>query len=684
MADGIPLISQPVQNNIVHHGTQSARSSASVRIHNFPPHELLMPSLIQSRTNLTRAASSEQSEVASVISTGTVDTVDSITTGYTTNEETSSSTSNDSNDDDDGNMSDSSEWDKSTVVSGVSLASTYLPRARKKTNRAHDIKSYLIEFAGNEKIHYESKTSGDTPRQQHNNNNNNNNNDQDLTYDLYSLFYPFTNLQSLLFSQEHPYIESDYKKIKKKSPFGIYDEDEEDKEEEKQHTLTDTKMDWNDESSVNRIRELITKLLSSSNKSHGIKEEDLFLMFSSPNPCEIIQQLRFGGFNSLCDVHIDRFGRRSYHYKRSGHERNRSQIHFYNHSNVPSSIFGDGDIVGLSDFIEEDASSVISDGDKSVTSIAKIHYHDNDVVMTTTSPKSSNGKMEVQMQWQNYAIHSYLYRRTRFTHRTPSTNSINSVSSNNTSNNNKNNNNKGGTHVSNARHVAQYGHSITPRMFGSKKKNIPSITPHVISDRVSYNSSIPPLPNLPQTVQSQSYNPHSLRNKHINNRTGNVSTVRDRKHARGISPWIQDIQKEGFLEKKDGRSMTNIINNQWTKYWVILWNTDILLYKKRRNPNIGKLDQPIEGISLDVITLPIPTRFDATNGFYEFRLNTISGNEFYVFRTKNEFQRGSWVQNIETKLVDDTNFKDNKLGPMFNEFNSAHLKNDKTASCLIM
>lgn len=677
MADRkIPLISQPIHNHNLNHKAKD----------NFQQ-DLLLPSLPQSRTHLSRHIS-DQSEAASVLSVNTIlsDTGDDASTiGYTTNEETSSSSA----DSDDGNQSDSSssEWDKSTVISGVSLASTYLPRAHKKSNQNVNIKSYLIEFCENERQSKISKRfgkrdsgkmrqrsimsqisdSGISGQEHH---------EKDLRYDLYSLFYPFTNLQSLLFSHLHPYIESDYKGDKKKSPFSNnHGDNDEDEEEEKRHKINDTKMDWKDIDSVNRIRELIKKLLSSSNLSKGIKEEELYLMFSSPSPSEIIHELRFGLFGNICDVHIDRFGRRSYYYKRDRHQRQKSQIHFYNHSNVPSSIMSNGDIVGLSDFIEEDVESVISDRD-SVCSIARIHYADNDFILTESPAKSSNGKIETQIQWQNYAIHSYLYRRTRFAHHPTSTSTTSSGSNDSTKASSRIpinipiakpvvpfNPNK--TH-SNSRHVAQYGVSITPRMYGSK--------PTILSDR-AYLSGIPPLPSF----SAKRSNPKgiSIRNKNINKNGQQINTISDRKHARGISPWIQDIEKEGFLEKQEKRSSTNIITKTWTKYWCVLWNCDLFLYKKKRKENATEPQKPIEVIALDSLTLPISRRTDLKNGYHEFRLNTIVNEEYHLFRTKTEFQQMNWISIIESKLNIDDNFMSSYPG--------TKLKDDKSAnSCLIM
>eukprot|EP01084_Bolivina_argentea_P201237 344014_1 len=119
-------------------------------------------------------------------------------------------------------------------------------------------------------------------------------------------------------------------------------------------------------------------------------------------------------------------------------------------------MFGDGDIVGLSDFIEEDAYSEMSEVDNAhAMSVAKIHYHDNDVVMV--SPRNPDGNP--QMQWQNFAIHSYLYRRTRIT-ADASIGSPPAVKAPKAP--------KMNTQFSNSRHMARYGVSMTPKVYGSQ------------------------------------------------------------------------------------------------------------------------------------------------------------------------------------------------------------------------
>ena len=278
---------------------------------------LKMPqSLPQSYTDMVRTAS-DQSEAASIIST-------SIATDscfYSTTAQNTEYTENSDSD-----SSNSSNWDSHSIISTVS---TVLPPRVKHQNidiKQYHSEQYLIEFKEDR---------------------------MDIAYHLYSLFYPFTNLQSLIFSHLQPYIETDYKKNK---AFGNNNDDDE-VNISYDDGQSDIQMDWKDLSSVNRIKDLITKLLSTSSSNKGIKEEDIYLMFSSPSPLEIIEQLRFGKLSSLCDVHMDRFGRRTFHYRKHHRKHNHhhhglrsQQLYFFDHSSVPSTLFADNDIVGLSDF----------------------------------------------------------------------------------------------------------------------------------------------------------------------------------------------------------------------------------------------------------------------------------------------------------------------------------------------
>ena len=207
--------------------------------------------------------------------------------------------------------------------------------------------------------------------------------DHGIIYHLYELFYPFTNFQSLIFSVMEPYYATDYR-VDKKSPFLFVNNNREDDLYDDTNSTncgnSNSPMDWSNVESVDRVKELITKLLSTANRKEGIRELDLYLMFTSPAPNEIISELRFGSLSTLCDVHIDRFGRRTYHYRKHPHHRRERSLYFYNHSGAESHLsIGSVDMVGLADFIEEDTVSEISS--------TEIHYYDSDTVLS----RSSNG-----------------------------------------------------------------------------------------------------------------------------------------------------------------------------------------------------------------------------------------------------------------------------------------------------
>ena len=447
----------------------------------------------------------------------------------------------------------------------------------------------------------------------------------DITYDLYQLFYPFTNLQSLLFSQIHPFTDIDYKKNK---AFGhnqnetiCFD------------TEHDVKMDWNDIKSINKIRDFMQKILSSSSSNQGIKENDLYLMFSSPSPSEIIEQLRslytfiisvhcnrhrnmlfrFGILSSLCDVHLDRFGRRSYHYRSNHphHKKRQSQLHFYNHSKCPSSMFAVGDIVGLSDFI-----SNIDDDSKSEASTyshsqsVTINFHDNDVVMVSTQ---NDGKVQNEMKWQNYSIHQYLQRKRAF-------------------------------------NVIQETLSpITKKVFSSRRSS-PKYKP-------------PPPPNL---------------EKHNSLKLGGVHEKRKRK-------MTATICKEGFLEKENVRSLANIHNKYWVRYWCVLWNEQLLLYKNQDyiKDDVGrKLKKPIERIFMKKIAVPISVSYDVVGKYHKLTLHAVDSEKKYVFRTKSEHERNGWLQEIDNVLDYENNIGQKQWSPL-TPSNPPTLE-DKTTSCLIM
>eukprot|EP01083_Nonionella_stella_P168332 568005_1 len=242
----------------------------------------------------------------------------------------------------------SSDWDSdSPPVAGdgdminpnhersMSIASSYLPRFHKKTNHHQT----LATFSMNMSLADVSTVLLEDERGAHHSKHN--------TEFLYqdALFYPHPNLQSLLFSHIHPFTENDYRTL---DIGGGCDEGDD-------IGANEQSMDWYDIQSVNKFKKMLSQLLITA--SFGIREDELYLMFSSPSPSGIIMHLRFGLLSHLCDTNIDRFGRRSFYY----HYPNTKDIqtpHFFQHSKLPSElddlVFGDSH---LSSFIEETPTS---------------------------------------------------------------------------------------------------------------------------------------------------------------------------------------------------------------------------------------------------------------------------------------------------------------------------------------
>eukprot|EP01083_Nonionella_stella_P225600 801870_1 len=89
--------------------------------------------------------------------------------------------------------SDSSDWDS---LSDDMVASSYLPRNHKKQNPQNHISSLTTQ------VHFLPKISEEERDNNHNYNNSNTSVINNLDYSE-TLFYPYPNLQSLLFSQYH-------------------------------------------------------------------------------------------------------------------------------------------------------------------------------------------------------------------------------------------------------------------------------------------------------------------------------------------------------------------------------------------------------------------------------------------------------------------------------------------------
>eukprot|EP01083_Nonionella_stella_P057005 149835_1 len=168
----------------------------------------------------------------------------------------------------------------------------------------------------------------------------------DLGYYLYSLFYPFTNYQALLFSLGCVY----RKEKKKRKTNELYSTEEEEEEDLAADKSTQIKMNWNDQGHIERISGLLSRLLKTAG-TKGIGEIALYQMFSSPSPQRIIYELRFGLYDSLCLAHLDRFGRRTFYYSFADEE-DKDEYHF--NIDRDMNVFNEVDVMGLSDFIGDE------------------------------------------------------------------------------------------------------------------------------------------------------------------------------------------------------------------------------------------------------------------------------------------------------------------------------------------
>ena len=319
----------------------------------------------------------------------------------------------------------------------------------------------------------------------------------------------------------------------------------------------------------------------------------------------------------LCDVHMDRFGRRSYHYRSSNshrHKRTKSQLHFYNHSKCPNTLFAAGDIIGLSDFIcntDDDQKSEISYSHQSQS--VTINFHDNDVVMINTQ---SDGQTQTEMKWQNYSIHQYLQRKRAFNV------------------------------------IQEYGQSLTQKVFRTSPK---------------YNP--PPPPN---------------EEKHKLLKLGGVGGGGRNERKRRQRKMTATITKEGFLEKESVRSLANISKTFWVRYWCVLWNEQLLLYKNQDyiEDDVGRrLRQPIDRIHMKKVAVPICVSYDVVGKYHKLTLNVVDNGKSYVFRTKSEHERNGWLQEIDNLLDYENNVVQKKWTP---DTPKSPSLGDKTTSCLVM
>ena len=111
-------------------------------------------------------------------------------------------------------------------------------------------------------------------------------------------------------------------------------------------------MDWNDASKYDQISGMLVRLLKTA--SNGIKEIDFYTIFGSPSPERILFELRYGFLSGICDVSLDRFGRRTYTYHYGLNEEKEKLINIHSDSIIDS--LDEDSMRGLSDFVLEDNS----------------------------------------------------------------------------------------------------------------------------------------------------------------------------------------------------------------------------------------------------------------------------------------------------------------------------------------
>merc|ERR1711920_767863 len=119
------------------------------------------------------------------------------------------------------------------------------------------------------------------------------------------------------------------------------------------------------------------------------------------------------------------------------------------------------------------------------------------------------------------------------------------------------------------------------------------------------------------------------------------------KHARGTSPFLKSIVKEGFVEIKRKRGYTSV--------WCILWPERLCVYGKRRKDGSTRgLNKPIDSITIaDLERVDIGTN---DNGYFVFSLRIRGGGgsaaQSLYFGCKEESERKSWVSLIQQRIVD--------------------------------
>jgi len=227
--------------------------------------------------------------------------------------------------------------------------------------------------------------------------------------------------------------------------------------------------------------------------------------------------------------------------------------------------------------------------------------------------------------------------------------------------------------ATNTRPVA-YGLSSTPRMYGSSGNSGGVYTRFAGNTRnrnppIGTITAIPPIGPLPPVVPA----PTAPSDTPI--------PKSNRKHARGLSPFLQNIVKEGFVEVQKRKKNKKI----WIKFWCILWSERMCLYRnERKDGSTIELMSPVSMIN--IADLESVSFGKHKGGYFQFTLIMRNSRVSVYFRCKQQAERRSWVSAIKQK-IDDLQHGRTVPTNSFNGFESVdYLQGGRvngTNSCLI-
>ena len=215
---------------------------------------------------------------------------------------------------------------------------------------------------------------------------------------------------------------------------------------------------------------------------------------------------------------------------------------------------------------------------------------------------------ETQLRFQNYAIHTSLWKQTRVPFLPSSSNLTGSHS----------------------------GSRVTRRgpksnSFGSlsalKQTSLPGAAEFLPSSSNLTGSLLPfvPAPAAPN----------------------DISITSNRKHARGLSPFLQNIVNEGFVEVQKRKKTEKL----WLKFWCILWSERMCLYRnERKDGSTKELMSPVSMIN--IADLESVSFGKHKGGYFEFTLIMKNSGVSVYFRCKQQAERRSWVSAIKQKIDD--------------------------------